>query len=247
MALSKIEFNVTGGIAPYDVSLTKSGFSESQTKTSDGLVTFTNLETGNYTITVTANNGECIETKSVNIVAATTTAATTTAATTTAAPTTAAPTTTLPFRTTSPLTTTPPTTFPTTTAPTTTAAPPECPNDDNVIVNVGRGNTVLVRFALTSSLTTNNFSVTADAVGVNSGDLGSGGVTVLNSKSWSVSFNSPNLSTDDYNITIYINNPNDACTVYTTTILKTLIAVNIGGGGGEDPSLDGPRGGGLNI
>jgi hypothetical protein len=61
MSLIRIEFNVTGGIAPYDVSLTKSGFSKSQTKTSD---IFTNLEARNYT--VTANDGECIKTKCVN-------------------------------------------------------------------------------------------------------------------------------------------------------------------------------------
>jgi len=87
MALSKIEFNVSGGIAPYNVTLTKgTTFSESQTINSDGQVIFTNLESGSYVITSTANNGECIATRNVTITAAPTTTESTT--TSTAAPTT---------------------------------------------------------------------------------------------------------------------------------------------------------------
>lgn len=64
-----LSFNVSGGIPPYEATLSNnSGFNESKTIASDGLIIFNNLNAGTYDLDVTSNDGACLEERIIEII-----------------------------------------------------------------------------------------------------------------------------------------------------------------------------------
>lgn len=67
MNLYTLEFFISGGIPPYNVTLEADGFNENKTVSSDGIVLFNDLPENEYIIKVVALNGICVISEEVSI------------------------------------------------------------------------------------------------------------------------------------------------------------------------------------